>query len=967
MVWTVFSFICDLTSPVWEIWSPLLSGGSLVITPAETTMSPEQLYALLAQQRVTVLNLTPSVLSALLHYRQTTASDLPRLTLRHMHCGGEALPWDVAQAALDFGQPLWNFYGPTESTVWASVDRVQISDVDSGRITVGRPFAGRQMYILDGLLNPTPVGVPGILYIGGEGLARGYLGHPEWTAEKFIPHPFSIEPGARLYNTGDLCRHLPDGRIEFVGRVDHQVKIRGFRIELGEIESALLALAGVREAVVLAREDIPGDRRLVAYIGSAESAVSANTLREHLLDKLPGYMVPSAFVILESLPLTPNGKVDRKALPAPDADGVQEDTYIAPRNPIEEGLAEIWGAVLKLGQIGVHNNFFELGGHSLLATQVISRIRSTFQVELPLRALFEAPNIAGLAERIEAAFGEDSTAVPPLVKASREQPLPLSFAQQRLWFLDQFEPGGSLYNIPMALRLKGSLNTDALQQSLGEMVLRHESLRTSFTLVDGEPVQVIRKTSEYSLEVVDLSGLEDGDCKQEAQRLVQEEAQRPFDLQQGPLFRAGLLRLSDDEHILLLTLHHIISDGWSQGVLRRELPALYNAFSQGKPCSLPELPIQYADYAAWQRNWLQGEALERQIDYWKRNLGGAPALLELPTDRPRPPAQTFRGALKRHPLPESLSQSLKQLGQREGATLFMTLLAAFQVLLSRYSGQNDIVVGTPIANRTQAETEGVIGFFTNTLALRGDLSGDPTFRELLSRVRAMAIGAYTHQDLPFEKLVEELQPERSMSHSPVFQVMFTLQSAAGGAMEFEGLQLAGAGGEAVTAKFDLNMWFSEIGSETLAEHSSTNTDLFDADRIERMLGHFQTMLEGIVADPDQRISHLPMVTADERSQLLIEWNDTCNAFPDLRLHQLVEAQVDRSPDATAVRFEEISISYRELDVRSNQLAHYLRSHGICAGTYVGIEMERVCRACCCSLRCPQSGCGIPAYRSRLSS
>ena len=938
-VWTVFhSFAFDFS--VWEIWSPLLSGGRLVVVPADVTMSPQHLYQLLASEGVTVLNLTPSVMRVLLQYRQDNFSELPGLALRHLHCGGEALPSEVAQSALSWGLPVWNFYGPTESTVWASLDEVKAPDVQSGRITVGRPFAGRRLYVLDRMLSPLPVGILGDLYIGGEGLARGYIGHPEWTAEKFVPDPFSQYPGARLYKTGDQCRYLADGRIEFVGREDYQVKVRGFRIELSEIENALLQRHDIGEAVVLVREEAPGDKRIVAYIGDAAADLTPGILREHLMDKLPAYMVPSVFVFLTSLPLTPNGKLNRSALPAPDMNLRQGEIYASPLTPVEEGITEIWKAILHLEQIGLHDNFFELGGHSLLATQVISRVRNTFQVELPLRALFEAPTVAGIAFRITAAGETGAPTSAELVYADRSKPILLSFAQQRLWFIDQFEPGSSLYNIPMAVRLLGDLRLAALQESLDALVHRHESLRTTFAEQWGEAVQIIHEPAPFKLDIIDFSDLCTEERHQEANRLRRDEAQRPFDLVKGPLFRGCLLRVSEEEHVLLLTLHHIVSDGWSQGVLRRELSALYNAFCAGKPSPLPEQSFQYADYAAWQRSWLTLEALDSQVAYWKEHLAGAPTLLDLPTDRPRPAVQTFRGERVWFQLTEELSQAVKQLGQHEGATLFMTLLAAFDVLLCRYSDQEDIVVGTPIANRTQSRTEGLIGFFINTLAVRCDLTGDPSFVTLLGRVREAALGAYSHQDLPFEKLVEELKPERSMSHAPVFQVMFTLQNNVANDLNLEGLRIERVGGDAVSAKFDLSLGFAEINGK-LRGALEYNTDLFDGDRIERLLVHFRTLLESIVTDPEQPISHLSMLTDIERRQLLDDWNNTAADYERERcLHELFEAQVERTPEAVALVFEGEQLTYSQLNVRANQLAHFLRLQGVRPNTLVAICMAR---------------------------
>jgi acyl carrier protein len=669
---------------------------------------------------------------------------------------------------------------------------------------------------------------------------------------------------------------LPDGNIEFLGRHDDQVKVRGFRIELGEIEAALAQHPAVREGVVLAREDTPGEKRLVAYlVAKPEAAPSISELRNFLKVTLPDYMVPSAFVLLASLPLTPNGKVDRRALPLPERGRLElERGFVAPRSPIEEVLAGIWAQVLGIERVGIHDNFFELGGHSLLATKVMSRIRESFQVELPLRRLFEAPSVADLAQQIEAARREaQGPWVPPLEPVSRDGALPLSYSQQRLWFLDQLEPGSATYNIPMAVRLQGALPVALLEASLNEVVRRHEALRTRFVSEQGRAVQVIAPTLSLRLPVVDLSGLSEGQREAEAHQLAGEEARRPFDLAQGPLLRATLLRLGEPDHVLLLTMHHIVSDGWSMNVLIREVATLCEAYRRGRESPLPALPIQYADYAVWQRQWLQGEMLAAELDYWRQQLQGAPAVLELPTDRPRPAVQTFHGARQSVRLSPELSEGLRTLSRQEGVTLFMTLLGAFQVLLSRYTGQDDISVGTPIANRHRMETEGLIGFLVNTLVLRTDLSGNPSFRELLRRVREVCLGAYGHQNVPFEQLVEALQVERNLSHSPLFQVMLVVQNASRQALEIEGLSWQPIEVDSGTAKFDLLL--QVVDSESgLVGSLEYNTDLFEAATIQRLLGHWQMLLEGIVADPAARLSSLPLLTEAERQQVLVAWNET---------------------------------------------------------------------------------------------
>jgi acyl carrier protein len=795
------------------------------------------------------------------------------------------------------------------------------------------------------------------------------------------------EAGGRLYRTGDLARYLPDGTVQFLGRADEQVKIRGFRVEPGEIEAVINRHPAVAGCAVVARIDPSGHPRLIAYLvprperrspsgpvvgdGARElgphgrASFSPGELRRFLQDWLPYYMVPSLFVPVERLPLTPNGKVDRAALPAPDwSQRASDDTYVAPRTHLERELALIWGQVLGIEQVGVHDNFFELGGHSLLATQLISRVRKVFQVEMPLRNIFESPTVATLAEQIESARrtpGRDgaSAAVlskaPPLVPARRDGELPLSFAQQRLWFLDQLEPASPFYNIPESVRLNGPLDVGMLERALNEIVRRHESLRTTFLNVDGRPVQVIAPYLPVPLPVEDLQHLPKVDQEAEVYRLAQEEAQRPFNLSQGPLLRARLLRLEQTEHVMLLTTHHIISDNWSSTILVREMAVLYDAFAHGRSSPLPELTLQYADYAARQRNWLQGEVLQMQLDYWKEQLAGVPPLLELPTDRPRPPVQSFHGAYRTFTLSKEVSDGLRALSQREGVTLFMTLLAGFQTLLSRYSGQEDICVGSPIANRTQAELEGIVGFFVNTLVLRTDLFGDPTFRELLQRVREVALGAYGHQDLPFEMIVEAVQPERSLSRSPLFQVMFVLQSSIHNlppvrVQVMSDLTLSPVEAHSGTSKFDLTLFMIEAG-EQLSGALEYNTDLFDDVTADRLLEHFSVLLAGIVADPNQRISALPLLTEAERHYLLVEWNQTAADFPAERCaHELIEEQAARTPDAPAVvayrRGHEgaapavIVLTYGELDQRANQLAHYLRDLGVGPETIVAISVPR---------------------------
>ncbi|HEV2436447.1 MAG TPA: amino acid adenylation domain-containing protein [Verrucomicrobiae bacterium] len=935
-----------------QLFPPLLRGGAVWILPEEVVADPATLLSALATRTKVGLNCVPSFWTAILPAIQSGQAPTPGEGLAYLFFGGESLTQELVTrswSALPHLQ-IWNIYGPTEATANASAARI----IPGDEVTIGRPIANTQIYILNSFLHPVPIGVPGELYIGGAGVARGYLNRPELTAGKFIPDPFSATPGARMYQTGDLARYRPDGNIEFLGRADHQVKLRGFRIELGEIEAALGQHPAVRQTVVLAREDTPGEKRLVAYVVAArEPLLTTTDLRHFLKAKLPEYMVPAVFVLLEALPLMPNGKIDRRALPSPDRTRPELDkVFVAPRTPTEELMAEIWAELLDLERVGIHDNFFELGGHSLLATQVVSRIRETFQLEIPLRRLFEVPTVAGLAESIEAARLAGLTLLaPPILPVPRNGDLALSFAQQRLWFFDQLEPGLPAYNIPAAVRLKGPLNLAALEQSLNEIIKRHESLRTTFGKAEGRPTQVIAPTLTIKLPVVDLRKLPPGERETEVRRWVTAEARRPFDLSQGPLVRGTVLRLGDEEHVGLLTMHHIVSDGWSTGILVRELARLYVAFCAGGSSPLPALPIQYADFAHWQRQWLHGEVLETQIAYWKKQLAGAPALIDLPTDHTRPAVQTFRGAHQSLVLPKHLSEGFKALSRHEGVTQFMTLLAAFKVLLYRYTSQEDLIVGTPIANRNRLETEGLIGFFVNALVLRTDLSGNPGFRELLRRVREVCLGAYGHQDLPFDRLVEELHVQRDLSRNPLFQVMFVLHHASLRTVELPGLNLSPVEGGGETAHFDLTLQILDT-EQGLTATFVYNSDLFEAATIARMLGNFQTLLEAIVADPERRISDLPLLTETERQQLLVEWNNArTDSAQDLYIHQLFEAQVERTPDAIAVVLEaeplrdhankrETVLTYAQLNRRANQLAHHLRALGVGPEVLVAICVER---------------------------
>ncbi|BAY78557.1 amino acid adenylation [Nostoc linckia NIES-25] len=955
-VWTMFhSYAFDFS--VWEIWGALLYGGKLIVVPYLVTRSPESFYQLLCQEKVTILNQTPSAFRQLIQAQQsiTTIGDL---NLRLVIFGGEALeinslqPWFERHG--DTSPQLVNMYGITETTVHVTYRPLSKADLQSTASVVGHPIPDLQVYVLNEYLEPVPIGVPGEMYVGGAGVTRGYLNRPELTAERFISNPFDNSKKL-LYKTGDLARYLPDGELEYLGRIDNQVKIRGFRIELGEIEALITSHPAIWESVVVVREDEPGDKRLVAYVvPQKEQSPTVPELRQFLKAKLPEYMMPSAIVLLESLPLTSNGKVDRRALPTHELDSTLRELYVAPRTPTEEMLAQIWAQVLKVEQVGIHDNFFELGGHSLLATQLLSRIRNIFKVELPLRELFARATVAELAQSIGQLQQQDSEITsPPLLKRTRDAELPLSYAQQRLWFLDQFEPNSPFYNIPMALRLVGNLDRAALEQSLQEIIHRHEALRTNFITVDGKPSQIIREwgtgnREQRILSIVDLqhlstlvlSEVEVTEREITSQQLAQQQVTQPFDLAKEALIRATLVVLNETEHVLLVCMHHVVNDGWSMGVFVQELAALYDAYAQGQPSPLAPLPIQYADFAIWQRNWLQGEVLQSQLNYWQQQLQDAPALLSLPTDRPRPAVQTYNGTHQEFALSLELTNKLTKLSQEQGVTLFMTLLAAYDTLLYRYTGTEDILVGSPIANRDRSEIEGLIGFFVNTLVMRTSLTGNPSFSELLTRVRSMAMEAYSHQNLPFEMLVEALQPERNLSHTPLFQVMFVLQNAPTSELGLTGLTVNRLPIKGTTSRFDLTLSMENTATG-LAGWWEYNTDLFDERTIERMTSHFVTLLEGIVANPEQRISQLPLLTAVEQQQLLVEWNDTEVDYPLHKcIHQLFEEQVELTPDVVAVEFGNQQLTYKQLNYRANQLAHYLRSLGVKPDVLVGLCVER---------------------------
>ncbi|MFJ2261195.1 amino acid adenylation domain-containing protein, partial [Streptomyces sp. NPDC087844] len=955
-VWSV-SHSAAFDFSVWEIWGALTHGARCVVVPTETVREPWLLHDALAAEGVTVLSATPELFRQLadLGEAHRTLADL-----RFVVFGGDALQaahvarWAAARG-LD-SPALVNMYGITETTVHVTHHRIDPTDVDADlKVPIGLPLPGWQVYVLDEHLRPAPLGVPGELYIGGAGVARGYGGRPALTAERFLADPFTGD-GSRFYRSGDRARRLPGGVLEFLGRADKQVKVRGFRIEPGEIESLLTAHGGVRSAVVDAFGEGP-ERRLLAYLvpaDPAEGIPSPTGLRDYLRRHLPDFMVPAAFVELAALPLTPNGKLDRAALPRPDRPQPQDD-FAAPAGATEELLADIWAHVLGVVRVGANDNFFELGGHSLLATQVVSRIREAFAVETPLAALFDQPTVRQLATTLdESAVGH--AVVPPVTPVGRGQAPPLSFAQQRLWFLDQLAPGAVEYALLSPVAWNGSLDVAALGAALSGVVARHEVLRTRLVAdAEGVPRQVIDAPAPFPLPVVDVS--EDADPRTAVRALVALDAAVPFDLEAGPLVRANLFRLAPDEHVLALAMHHVVFDEWSDRIFHRELTALYEAYRSDEPDPLPPLPVQYADFAVWQREWLSGELLDNQLAYWRAQLAGVPTL-ELPTDRPRPSVRSSAGASVRFVVPVGVSEALRGLSRECGASMFMTLLSVYAVLLGRYAGSEDVVVGTPVANRNRAETEDLIGFFVNTLVMRADLSGDPSFRDVVGRVRETALGAYAHQDVPFEQLVEALVTDRDRSRTPLFQALFNYDfvenegSSGDRPAAVRTVDRSGSAADMVVAKFDLRLVLSDDG-DRIAGEFEYSTALFDAVTVERMVGHLLTLLESAASGFARPVGELPVLTAGERAVLVGEWSGAVESGESGRavgrggsvsgvggVHELIARRALSVPDAVAVVSGGVCVTYGELLGRADRLAHYLRGVGVGAESVVALCLPR---------------------------
>ncbi|EDS83038.1 non-ribosomal peptide synthetase [Burkholderia pseudomallei S13] len=928
-------------------WVQLLSGRTLVVVPEPVRFDGRRLLDAIGRDRIDVFDCTPSQLALIEGARGPEDEAYPQVTLVGGEAIGEGMWSELASAS---SRTYYNVYGPTECTVDATLARITAEHAPH----IGGPLANVRAYVLNERLSPAPVGVRGELYIGGAGVARGYLNRPELTRERFIDDPFVA--GGRLYRTGDLARWRTDGSLEYLGRNDFQVKIRGFRIELGEIEAQLAKVTGVREVVVLARDSAAdtdqnadlnasatansSEKRLVAYYTGDADVVA---LRAQAAQHLPSYMVPSAYVRLDAWPLTPNGKLDRRALPAPADDAYARAEYEAPQGAKEEALAAIWRELLHVERVSRHDNFFELGGHSLLAVQLVSRLRQALSVEVALSTVFDAPVLSALAERLEAGNTE---VLPPIPLAPRDGRIALSLAQQRLWFLTQLGSVSEAYHMSGAVRLDGPLNREVLQRALNRIVMRHEALRTCFVREEGEPIQVIQPHADLTVSYHDLREAESirheaGNREQRAKDLSQAHASAPFDLSRDLPVRVLLLQLADEAHVVQVVMHHIASDGWSVGVFLQELSALYGSFiaEQGDP--LAPLPLQYADYAAWQRRWLASGQLEKQGAFWQTNLSGAPTLLELPTDRPRPPKQSHAGASVEVKLGAALSERVKRLSQRHGVTPYMTLLSSWAAALSRLSGQEEVVIGSPVAGRNRTEVEPLIGFFVNTLALRLDLSSEPTVGELLKRTKAQVLSAQAHQDLPFDQVVERVKPPRSTAHPPLFQVMFVWQNMPAGELTIPGLTIRAVETPLQTAQFELTLSLREAGDDIVG-HLNYASALFDESTVRRYVTYWCRLLEGMTAGPaNVSVARLPLLDEAERKQVVYEWNATERDYPiEQCIHQLFEAQVDRKPEAIALTFDGQRLGYAELNARANRLAHYLQERGVGPDRLVALCAER---------------------------
>ena len=933
---------------VLEVFLPLTVGARVVLVPRSTSYDGVELARKLEEARATVMQATPTTWRLLLDSGWEGDPNLRIL------CGGEKLLPELMAKLQTRCRELWNLYGPTETTVWSTVQHIQADQRD---VRIGFPIANTEIYVLGKYRQQVSAGLIGEIYIGGDGLARGYRNLPELTAERFVPHPFDAESDARLYRTGDLGRIHVDGSLEYFGRIDHQVKVRGFRIELGEIETVLEKQTEISQAIVMAREDVLGDKQLVAYIVRSPGwTTNLVALREKLLKtSLPDYMIPVAFVSLDSFPLTPSGKVDRNALPAPGPQRLSLPShFIPPRTSSEEQLTKICVEVLRVDRIGVQDDFFALGADSIKLAQIVARVRDSFNVELPVRLLFEKRTVVDLIDSIEASQPREASFLQkPIERVSRTRGIPLSFAQERIWFFDQLNPDILAYNFQSTIRFRGMLDTRSLERSLCEIVRRHEIYRTTFHDIEDQLVQRIHPMPDLDLPIVDFSEIAEHEQQIALRKWCAKEFQRHFDLARLPLVRWTLLKFSQSDHILVHMEHHFVHDGWSFNVFLRELIEIYSALSADLPSPLPELPVQFADFAAWQRHSMQGAVVESQLTYWQRQLKDIPTLLALPTDRPRPKSQTFRGKAPRTELPLDLCFSLREMSRLRNQTLFMTMFTGFVILIHRYTGRTDVPIGTFFANRRWRESESLIGMILNNVVIRSSLSTDPTVSELLDQVRDLILEATSNQDVPFDQVVRSVKLQRDPSFNPLFQVTFgfhdePMPERGPPGIDIEVTPVISNG----SAKFDLGVIIVPHSAQRVGLSQGSradgltmiweySSDLFDETTIKRMTAHFTELLEAMVTDPERRVSTLPLLTKEERRKLLVGWNQTHVAKPQKQfVHELFEWQVECTPDAVAVVFDGEQLTYQELNSRANQLGHYLQGLGIGPGAHVGLCVKR---------------------------
>ncbi|HEY7403806.1 MAG TPA: amino acid adenylation domain-containing protein [Candidatus Angelobacter sp.] len=936
-----------------EIWAPLLNGARLLIFPAYTP-SAEELGEWILEHPVTTLWLT----SGLFHHLMEMDNGRYFIHLRQLLAGGDALSLRAVQKFLKLypNCRLINGYGPTENGTFSTCGELREMAPDAAAVPIGRAIACSTAFVLDAQMRQVPVSESGEIYLGGSGLAHGYWNQPALTAARFVPNPFSDTPGERLYKSGDLGRSMPDGNLEFLGRIDQQVKLRGYRIELGEIEAVLEQNPNVAQAVALVREDSPGDRRLVAYVvPHQEGCLRTGDLRDYLIKKLPEYMVPTAFVLLDTLPLTANGKVDRRALPLPKGERpALEQPYVAPGTATETMLAGVWAEVLRIDRVGAQDSFFDLGGNSLLAAQVMSRVRKSYGVSLPLRSFFEKPVLADLARRFEAEQRVASLdQVAPIGAVQRGEEIPLGFSQERVWFLQELDPSSIAYNFQATLRIRGPLNIAALEQSLTEIIARHEIFRTTFVERHGHPLQIVHDAFPVRLPVVDLQGVAREQMDNVVAEMVKKETASQFDVGRLPLIRWALFSLGEQEHILLHIEHHFVHDGWGFNVFLGELLEIYKARAAGEPSPLAPPRVQFADYAVWQRQYVRSERVQAQLSFWKSKLAGSLPMSALPTDRPRPSVQTFNGRVLRIPLSTDLCRSLHAFSNQEEASLFVIMMSAFFTLAYRYTRQGDFCVGTSLANRQRPETEGLLGMLVNNVVLRAQMDAGLSFRDLLAQVRELTFEAYENQDVPLQDVVRAVNVNRDLRVNPLFQTTFNFHNSPVFVPEIPELQLQlvealGNG----AAKFDLGVIVIPASTQRLRLNPEWdkdavvmlweyNTDLFDESTIRRSVKHYEKILAGMIADPLKKITEAGLMDEAERQLMLVEWNQTTREAEFAKcVHELFAEQAKRTPQSTAVAHGQQSLTYAELDRQSNQAARYLRKLGVRPEVRVGVCMER---------------------------